>query len=186
MLYHGGEVIIMLQTLQTTKKRWPALTMALTLLQGITVLLGALGLMGAYFLLTVGVQAAMDGPVALGLDHAQWLWLLTVGFAAVGVVSVACGAALISFFRMCSRLKRGSAFTRQNQRAMGRIALCCLVAGVTLAAGDALLWQVVPCAPCVMMLLGACLFLSVAAVAWALGLLVRRAVSLQDEVDLTV
>lgn len=169
------------------KKRLSSLNTALTLLQGITVLLCVLGTGMACFPLNIGVHALMDGPSGYGLTCAQWLTLLITGFAAVAIVSLCCAAALIAFFRMCGRLKQGTAFTRKNQRTMGFIALCSLIAGVTL------LFTTVLCCLmdaasifCLWMTLGAFLFLAVAAVAWALNLLVRRAVTLQDEADLTV
>ena len=100
--------------------------------------------------------------------------------------------ALYTFFRMCTRLSQGTAFTQANTRAMARITRCCLIAGCTLILA------------CVAILIAeavwggvmglywseaaviAFAFLSVGAVAWALTLLVRRAVLLQEEADLTV
>lgn len=169
------------------KQRIFSMNMVFTLLQGITIALCAFGLLLVYFPLNVGVHALMDGPSGYGLTYAQWLTLLIAGFAAVAIVSLCCAAALIAFFRMCGRLKQGTAFTRKNQRTMGFIALCSLIAGVTLIAATALCCLMDAASIfCLWMTLGAFLFLAVAAVAWALSLLVRRAVTLQDEADLTV
>lgn len=169
------------------KQRIFSMNMVFTLLQGITIALCVFGLLLVYFPLSMGVQALIDGPAALGFSYAQWLMMLLVGFASVALVSLCCAAALIAFFLMCGRLKRGTAFTRKNQRTMGFIALCSLIAGVTLIAATVLCGLLGAAGiHCLWMVLGAFLFLAVAAVAWALSLLVRRAVTLQDEADLTV
>ncbi len=159
-----------------------------TLLQGIAALLMALGVCLAGLLLYVGIHSVG----ANDLSAAQRIPLLICGFASVAAVSVCCAVALVEFFRMCGRLKREKAFTARNQRTMGIVALCCLVAGGTLLASALVLGIVDWVLADVLglywfqMLVGAFLFLAVSAAAWALHLLVRKAVSLQEEVDLTV
>ncbi|MGN0746704.1 MAG: DUF2975 domain-containing protein [Aristaeellaceae bacterium] len=174
------------------KKRLCSLRTVLTLLQAVTVVISLMGVYLAAILLYVGIQALGAGYPAIGMPLGSYVTLLTVGFLSVLAVSGACAVALCTFFRMCGRLKQDTAFTRANEQAMGRIALCCLIAGLTLAVGCAALWVAESVWGCVMglywleMVIMAVLFLAVALIAWALTLLVRRAVALQEEADLTV
>lgn len=165
---------------------------AFTILQGITVLLCAAGSAVAAGLFYIGVHALRLGAEGLHMPQGSFITLLICGFATLLIVSAACATALITFFRLCSRIKRGTAFTSVNARAMGRIALCCLAAGTALL----LSWIIILIAEAFWggviglywteMAVLACAFLAVGAVAWALCLLVRRAVALQEDADLTV
>ncbi|MGN0970561.1 MAG: DUF2975 domain-containing protein [Aristaeellaceae bacterium] len=174
------------------KKRLCSIRTVFTLLQIVTALIALMGVYLAAMLLYVGIQALGAGYPGIGMPLGSYVTLLAVGFLSVLTVSAACAVALCTFFRLCGRLKQGTAFTRVNERAMGRIALCCLIAGLTLAVGCAALWAAESAWGCVMglywleMVIVAVLFLAVALIAWALTLLVRRAVILQEEVDLTV
>lgn len=169
------------------KQRMFSMHAIFTLLQVITVCLCVVGVLMACIPLNVGVHALVDGPDYYGLTYAQWLPLLIVGFTSVGIVSLCCAAALVAFFLMCGRLKHGAVFTRKNQHTMGFIALCSLMAGLTMIVSVLLLflWDAVGVF-WIWMMLCAFLFLAVATVSWALSMLVRRAVSLQEEADLTV
>ena len=163
-----------------------------TLLQGVTVLLSLMGVWIAGTLLYAGIMALQCGYPGIGMPLGSYVTLLTVGFLSVLTVSVACAVAMYTFFRLCGRLKKGTAFTRANEQAMGRIALCCLIVGLTLAVSCLALWVAEIVWGYVMglywfqMLVVALLCIAVALIAWALALLVRRAVVLQEEVDLTV
>ena len=163
-----------------------------TLLQCLTVLLSLTGLWIAGTLLYAGILALQCGSQGIGMPLGSYVTLLAVGFLSVLTVSGACAVAMYTFFRLCGRLKKGTAFTRANEQAMGRIALCCLIAGLTLAASCLALWVAESVWGYVMglywfqMLVVALLCIAVALIAWALALLVRRAVVLQEEVDLTV
>ena len=163
-----------------------------TLLQGCTVLISLLGVWVAATMLYAGVQALQCGYPGIGMPLGSYVTLLTVGFLSVLTVSGACAVAMYTFFRLCGRLKKGTAFTRVNERAMSRIALCCLIAGLTLAVSCTALWMAESVWGYVMglywfqMLVVALLCAAVALIAWALALLVRRAVVLQEEADLTV
>lgn len=165
---------------------------AFTLLQGITALLCAAGAAVAAGLFYVGVCALRMGAEGLHIPQGSFMTLLICGFAALLIVSAACATALITFFRLCSRIKRGTAFTAANARAMGCIALCCVIAsGALLLACIAILIAEAVCGGVMglywtEMAVLACAFLAVGAVAWALCLLVRRAVALQEDADLTV
>ena len=109
------------------------------------------------------------------------------GFATVAVVSAATYTALYQFFRMCSRLKQGTAFTRANEHAMRLIALCCFVGGAMLGAGTVFSLAVnIVLGWCELMLFFTLAYLGVALCAWALHLLLQRAVSMQEEADLTI
>lgn len=163
-----------------------------TLLQCLTVLLSLMGLWIAGTLLYAGILALQCGYPGIGMPLGSYVTLLAVGFLSVLTVSAACAVAMYTFFRLCGRLKKGTAFTRANEQAMGRIALCCLIAGLTLLISCIVLWVAESVWGYVMglywfqMLVVALLCIAVALIAWALALLVRRAVVLQEEVDLTV
>ena len=174
------------------KKQLSSIRTMFTLLQIVTVLISLLGAYLAVMLLYVGIQALGTGYSGIGMPLGSYVTLLTVGFLSVLTVSGACAVALCTFYRLCERLKQGTAFTRINEQALCRIALCCLTAGLTLAVCCAVLWIAESVWGCVMglywleMVIMAVLFLSVSLIARALALLVRRAVVLQEDADLTV
>ena len=163
-----------------------------TMLQGFTVLMSLLGVWIAVTLLYAGVLALQCGYPGIGMPLGSYVTLLTVGFLSVLTVSGACAVAMYTFFRLCGRLKKGTAFTRANEQALERIALCCVFVGLTLLISCIVLWVAESVWGFVMglywfqMLVVALLCIAVALIAWALALLVRRAVTLQEEVDLTV
>ena len=163
-----------------------------TLLQGITVLLSVLGVWVAGTLLYAGILALQAGYPAIGMPLGSYISLLTVGFLTVLTVSGACAVAMGTFFCLCGRLKKGTAFTRANEQAMNRIALCILIVGLTLLLACTALWIAERLWCYVMglywfqMLVVAVLCAAVALIARALALLVGRAVALQEEVDLTI
>lgn len=163
-----------------------------TMLQGFTVLMSLLGVWIAVTLLYAGVLALQCGYPGIGMPLGSYVTLLTVGFLSVLTVSGACAVAMYTFFRLCGRLKKGTAFTRANEQALERIALCCVIVGLTLLISCIVLWVAESVWGFVMglywfqMLVVALLCIAVALIAWALALLVRRAVTLQEEVDLTV
>ena len=162
------------------------------MLQGFTVLMSLLGVWIAVTLLYAGVLALQCGYPGIGMPLGSYVTLLTVGFLSVLTVSGACAVAMYTFFRLCGRLKKGTAFTRANEQALERIALCCVIVGLTLLISCIVLWVAESVWGFVMglywfqMLVVALLCIAVALIAWALALLVRRAVALQEEVDLTV
>lgn len=146
-----------------------------------TVLVGLMGTLFALILADFGLFALKDRPFNR-VNVAAGAGLLTVV-----VVGACCYAALVSFFRMCGRLEHSSAFTDANAAAMARIARALFAGGVCAAAGIAAvsaLWEVdllliylsfIPLA-----LLGAALL------SHALVVLMRRAVALQQDRDLTI
>ncbi len=152
------------------------------LLRATTVAVGLLGTLLALILVNFGLFALSTTPT--GMDNVAG----AAGIATVVLVSLCCYAALIAFFRLCGRLSRGSAFTRENAEAMRRIARLLLAAGIAVLTGllavglmvrgltVTLLW----CSSFALAFLGASLL------AHALSVLVRRAAALQDDCDLTV
>ena len=154
-----------------------------TLLRVATVLVAAYGTWVAVVLGTIGFYVFVSGPA---LDPISLAGL--AGLTTVVVASVCCYIALVSFFFMCGRLTRGSAFTEQNAAAMRRISRVLLIAGAAVAVGIAT----------VMLLTGesavaiwhsstiALVFLGASLLSHALAVLVRRAVALQQDSDLTI
>lgn len=168
------------------------LSTVFSLLQGATIASAAGGSLLAIFMLRFGVEAVAFDDFGLGRGIGFWLLAIS-GFATVFVLSACCLRALHAFYRLCSRVKRGSAFTRENEAAMALIARQCVISGGTLIAACGLIWLGDVLDPALLrglywfeMLFLAVCFLAVALIAWALCLLVRRAVPLQEDSDLTV
>lgn len=159
-----------------------------TVLRAATVAAGVAGTLLALWLGAIGVSVhdflCEDGVCVR--DAAVCVLCLAV---LVGI-SGCCYAALVTFYRMCGRLAKGSAFTEENGRAMQTIArLLCVCAGLLLLAILAILLLlsdgVLPL-PVIFLLMFLCAFAGAGLIAQALSLLVRRAAALQQENDLTV
>lgn len=153
-----------------------------TLLQAVTVIIALAGTLGAVCLTQLGAEL-LPMAAASALHTAY----VVVGFATVAAVSAGTYVALYQFFRLCQRLKQGTAFTRCNERALRLIALSLGVCGLLLAlvlvfsvAVDLVLGWLE------MLLLFSVGYLGAALCAWALHLLLQRAVAMQEEADLTI
>lgn len=151
-----------------------------TALRVATVLVGLLGTWFALILGSFGLFAASSTPfssvnVAAG-----------AGLATVVLVSVCCYAALFTFFRLCGRLARASAFTEENARAMRRLSQLMLACGIAVLAGLTAVHLVLVLLPTVYLFLFVPAFFGASLLCHALSVLVRRAAALQDEHDLTV
>ena len=159
--------------------------MVFTLLQIIAVVIAAVGtavavefgiIGGSLLSIFIGKQNGADIAYAL-------LGLLTV-------IAVAGGSyvALYQFFTMCQRLKRGTAFTAANEKAMHRIALGCGISGAVLGVMMVafMFYQGALLALIEVMCLLSVAYLCVGLVAYALELLLRRATTIQEENDLTI
>lgn len=171
----------------------------LTMLQGMTGVLMISGMAVATYACVFGV---------MGLQTSAWLASL-LGLALTLVAAGGCGAALISFFGLCERIKRGRSFEARNERALRVIAIGCGAAGVSCGVGP---WAVMLplralrarittlpdiwnidingaeafCLPYLWAIAIAFVLLSVGLIAWALYLLMRRAGDAKRENDLTV
>lgn len=172
-------------------------------LQGMTALFAAGGVTLSVFLLSFGVKAVAGSETVGNL-----LLPGALGIAAVLAVSACCLVALCSFFRLCGRIRRETAFTAQNERALGRIAISCGIGGAVCAAAPLLFMSVMrrvlwlyPDAsygsmslygtdqwtlPYLYLWLLAFLLLAVGSISRALALLMRRAKLLQEENDAIV
>ena len=134
----------------------------LTGLQIFTAVLGVGGTIWALLLLAAG------GMVMLDAYGAQWdtFGVALLCLAAVMIVSFCCYRALHCFYRMCQRLKTTHSFTEDNCLALWSLNGPMWI-GVALFA--------IPFA-----------FLTIALMLWAVHLLMRRALTIQEENDLTV
>lgn len=97
----------------------------------------------------------------------------------------------VEAFRLCGRMKKSSAFSALNVAGLGRITIALFVAGViSLFFGDAivpfLLTGLPEIAPVVQYLLLPFTLLTLALMARAVQVLMRRAVDMQEETDLTI
>ena len=159
-----------------------------TVLRAATIAAGVAGTLLALWLGFIGVcvleYLCEDG--ACVQDAAVCVLCIAV---LVGI-SGCCYAALVTFFRMCGRLAKGSAFTEENGRAMQTMArLLCVCTGLLLLAILAILLVlsdgVLPL-PVIFLLMFLCAFAGAGLIAHALALLVRRAAALQQESELTI
>ena len=153
-----------------------------TALRVATVIAGACGTWFALMLMYPGLFAVSSKPFGLiNIGGA-------VGLLTVAVASVCCYVALVVFFRMCGRLSCGTAFTDENAIAMRRIAAVLLIAGLSVAAGLTVLSVLLGdfFLPTIYLYGIAAAFLGAALLSHALAVLVRRAVALQQESELTI
>ena len=159
-----------------------------TVLRAATVAAGAAGTLLALWLGAIGMSV-LDFLCEDGVcvpDAAVCVLCIAV----LAGISGCCCAALVTFYRMCGRLARGSAFTEDNRRAMQTIArLLYACAGQLLLAILAIFFMlsdgVLPL-PVIFLLMFLCAFAGAGLIAHALSLLVRRAATLQQESELTI
>ena len=105
----------------------------LTTLQVFTVAIALFGTWFAMFLSLLG----FGGARMIFYDEVTTLnakIFVVCALLAVFGVSVCCYIALGSFFGLLQRMKKETAFTQRNCRALGRVALCCAVAAAMLFA----------------------------------------------------
>lgn len=105
----------------------------LTVLQAMTV---AVALFGTWFAVMLGLLGV--GGVQLifadaGATVGAKIFVVSALATVIGV-SVCCYITLGSFFALLQRMKKETAFTQRNCRALGRMALCCAAAGAMLFA----------------------------------------------------
>ena len=105
----------------------------LTILQGFTVVIALFGTWFAGLLGLLGLGGArmifQEEPTTMNAKI-----FVVCALLAVAGVSVCCYIALGSFFGLLQRMKKETAFTQRNCRALGRVALCCAVAAAMLFA----------------------------------------------------
>lgn len=146
---------------------------------------GVIGTLIAAWLMMFGCACLSDG---LRDRMADMVGASVTGLSTVLIVSVCCWRALLVFIRMVGRLERGSAFTEENARALGRIVAMLALSGAALLA--ALVLLAIICGtmvlPMVYLMLLALAFFGLALIAYALNVLVRRAAALQQDSDLTI
>ena len=161
-----------------------------TVLRAATVAAGVIGTAIAALLMWIGADCLIfsltlctDGESCTG-----WTAASVTGLVTVLAVSVCAYVALAAFYRMCGRLCEGGAFTRENARAMARIARCFAAAAAALllcTAAMTVIWGGFVLPHVYLLLLGlACA--GAALLAKALALLVGRAEDMQRENELTI
>ena len=152
------------------------------LLRAVTIPVALVGTWFAWMLTVTGLFTVSTKPFGM-LNIAGIIGMLTVA-----VASFCSYAALFTFFRLCGRLVHGTAFTDENAAAMRRIAQALLIAGLTACAGITAVWLLfgVLVLPIIYLYVIAAAFLCAALVSHALAVLVRRAVALQQDSDLTI
>ncbi len=175
----------------------------LTLLQIMTALLALAGLAVAIYLASLGCSALSDST-----PEGALMWPAIFGLLAEATIVACCMTALLAFFRMLGRLRLRSAFNTANERALGRMAISCGIAGAVCLAGPLGFMGIMRgilvkyphvlfgnldltgcdhfILPYVWVELLGFLLVSVGAICWALKLLMCRAKELQNENDYTV
>lgn len=174
------------------------LCMALTLLQ---ILCGIALLLGTQLAGQLGFAGSLGLRLSVGNSAMLTIAAIT-GLATVLVVSLCSYIAIIRFMVMCQRLKKESAFSEQNGKALKVISRVCSISTVTLlvgyaatmlfAAGAALLEEGITALLGTLLSVSvpfdvlAFLYLGVSLATRALAGLLTHAKALQDENDLTV
>lgn len=159
--------------------------MVFTLLQIIAVVIAAVGTAVA---VEFGIIGGSLLSIFIGKQNGADIAYAILGMLTVIAVAGGSYVALYQFFTMCQRLKRGTAFTAANEKAMHRIALGCGISGVVLGVMMVafMFYQGALLALIEMMCLLSVAYLCVGLVAYALELLLRRATAIQEENDLTI
>ena len=161
-----------------------------TVLRAATIAAGVIGTAIAALLVSIGADCLyMSLTLCEGGESCGCFTAASVtGLAAVVAVSVCAYIALTAFYRMCGRLREGGAFTRENTRAMARIARCFAAAAAALllcTAAMTVIWGGFLLPHVYLLLLGlACA--GAALLCRALALLVGRAEDMQRENELTI
>ncbi len=172
-------------SMKKTSTKNPSMSV-FTVLRVAAMAAGVIGTLLALWLSVAGVSGLTYG---IQERQADMIAACVTGLATVLAVSMACWRALIVFMRMVGRLKMGSAFTEENAQAMRNIAAMMAVCGAALLTALVVL-TVICCAqlPFMLLVLGllGLAFWGVGLLAYALGLLVRRAADIQQENDLTI
>ena len=147
---------------------------------------GALATLGGLFLFMVYAPLAAAQRRALMPEAAFLYWPMLCTVWAIGAVYL---TAMVFYFRIVVRIGRDQSFCMPNARDMNRIALCMGLAGI--------LWLIlcvvphlangIPTGPVwIILTLAALASFCVGGLAWGLGQLLKRAVTLKEENDLTI
>ena len=161
-----------------------------TVLRAATIAAGVIGTAIAALLASIGADCLYMSLTLCedGESCACFTAASVTGLATVLAVSVCAYIALTAFYRMCGRLREGGAFTRENARAMARIARCFAAAAAALllcTAAMTVIWGGFVLPHVYLLLLGlACA--GAALLCRALALLVGRAEDMQRENELTI
>lgn len=115
-------------------------------------------------------------------------FVLVLPDTAVGILLAYVG---VEAFRVCGRVKKASAFSAKNEKSLGRIALAlCMVGCLSLLFDNSifpwLLADLPAISPIVERLLLPFILLTLALMIRAVQVLMRRALTMQEESDLTV
>lgn len=163
----------------------------MTLAQGICLLAAAvilfiflIPMLGSVIYAATADYANHDNTLIVAIMN----FVLVLPDTAVGLLLVYVG---IEAFCLCGRVKKSSAFSAKNEKALGRIALALCIAGlIALFFGSFLFsWLLTglpAISPIVERLLLPFILLTLALMIRAVQVLMRRALTMQEESDLTV
>ena len=121
--------------------------------------------------------------------YPELAFLYWPGLIGVWLIAAVYLAAMVFYFRIVARIGKDQSFCAANAREMGWIARCMGAAGalwLLAAILPGLLWQVDLGPSWLALALAAMASFAVGVLAWGLGRLLRRAVSLKEENDLTI
>ena len=123
------------------------------------------------------------------LVYPELAFLYWPGLIGVWVIGAVYMAAMVFYFRIVARIGKDQSFCAANAREMGWIARCMGTAGMLwllMPVLPLLLWQIEIGPSWLLFVLAAMASFAVGVLAWGLGRLLRRAVTLKEENDLTI
>lgn len=146
---------------------------------------GAVAALGGAFLFFV--YAPLAG-LACRETVPELAYLFIPGLVFIWFIGILYALAMACYFRVCLRIGKGMSFHRENVKDLSRIAFLLLSAGAVWVLGIplGLLLRLGFGAWCFAFLLAAAASAAMGGLAKGLSLLLRRAVALQEENDLTV
>ncbi len=153
----------------------------------------------SYLLIGAGVLAALGGGFLFFIDAPmaalryrsalpELSYLMIPGLVFLWFIGILYGTAMINYFLICVRIGKNRSFSRENASGLSRIAALLLGAGLIWLLGIpfGLLLRLRLGVWSLAFLLAAAASAAMGALAWGLAKLLRRAVEMKEENDLTV
>ncbi len=147
---------------------------------------GGLATLGGLFVFFVDVPILAEECRGMYPELAHLFWPGLIGLWTIAAVYL---AAMVFYFRIVARIGRDQSFCRANARELGWIARCLGAAGCLWILAiflPGLVWQVDIGPVWLFLALAAAASFAMGVLAWGLGRLLQRAVSLKEENDLTI
>lgn len=147
---------------------------------------GSLATLGGVLVFFVFVPILADECRSMYPELARLYWPGLIGMWSIAAAYL---AAMVFYFRIVARIGKDQSFCRANARELGWIARCLGAAGCLWILAiflPGLVWQADIGPVWLWLFLAAAASFAMGVLAWGLGRLLQRAVSLKEENDLTV